>query len=164
MSKLSKHKEQFERVQRWYEIFKEINKGRIHNRTSEFYQDEVYAFFINCYHLKDWIINDKTVVILGTKAKKRKHVENYINSVDELKICADICNGSKHLCFDKEHPPRSGKKPEFGSKTFKVTIGTEPTKIAVKTLVNTSSGPKNAFDLATKCIKAWEKFYSINNL
>jgi len=45
MSRSSNYQEQFKRLERWYKRFEEINNGRIHNRPSEFYEDEVYSFF-----------------------------------------------------------------------------------------------------------------------
>lgn len=146
---LSNYQEQFERLNRWYKRFKEINNGRIHDKSSEFYKDDVYAFFMNCYHLKDWIINDP-----ATEADD-KLVENYINKNRELLICADICNGLKHFRLKKE---RSKESPKLGGMKAKVHLGTEPTTIAVEYEINTSSGPIDAFDLATKCMKAWEDF------
>jgi len=166
MSKLSKHQEQFERLQRWYERFKKINDGQVHDKSSEFYQDEVYAFFMNCYHLKDWIIEDDAVVLASKddKGKKKRIVENYINSVDDLKLCADICNSLKHLCLDKNRKPRSGEDPKFDRKSAKLNIGVGPIKIEMKYIIDTLSGPRDAFDIATKCIEAWGKFYSDNKL
>jgi len=53
--------EQFRRVKRWYTRFKSIDEGRPDTLTLDGYLDEVYAFFQNCYHLKDWIKNDASV-------------------------------------------------------------------------------------------------------
>lgn len=61
MTELRKYQEQFERMKRWYERIKKIEQGRPHNLPSDHYHDEVYAFFMNCYHLRDWIEKDKTV-------------------------------------------------------------------------------------------------------
>ena len=155
MSKLTRYQEQFKRLNRWYECFKKINNGKIHNKPSDFYQDEVYAFFMNCHHLKDWIKNDPAAASVADK------VENYINNNPELSLCADICNGLKHLHLISD---RSGERPKFGPRKYKVGLGIGSTTIAVKYTINTSSGPIDAFEIATKCINAWEKFYSINNL
>ena len=65
------------------------------------------AFFMNCYHLKDWIKNDISDTSLNAA------VEDYINQNACLKLCADICNGAKHL--DLTHS-------RFGEGT---SIGTE---------------------------------------
>jgi hypothetical protein len=136
-------------VKRWYKRFKEINDGLIHDKPSEFYEDEIYAFFMNCYHLKDWIRKDPAA------ASVTNQVENYINNNTELSLCADICNGLKHFHFDGD---RSGENPEFGKKKAKLDIGSGLTTIAVKYEINTSSGSIDAFDLATKCMNAWEDF------
>ena len=139
------YQEQFERVKRWYKRFKEINNGQIHDKPSEFYEDDVYAFFMNCYHLKDWIKKDPAA------ASVENIVENYITNNPELSLCADICNGLKHFHFNGD---RSGKSPEFGKKAAKLCIGSGLTTIALKYEIKTISGTIDAFDLATKCIKA----------
>ena len=46
---------------------------------------------MNCHHLKDWIKNDSAA------ASVANNVENYINNNPDLSLCADICNGVKHL-------------------------------------------------------------------
>ena len=62
MAGSSKYLEQFNRVKRWYERFAAINEGREHSAPSDYYyEDDVYAFFINCHHLEDWIIKDPDV-------------------------------------------------------------------------------------------------------
>jgi hypothetical protein len=104
-----KYQEQFERMKRWYEYFKSIDQGIPHTLSSDHYQDVVYAFFLNCYHLKDWIQNDDTLSL--TKQK----VEQFINQNDCMQVCADICNGIKHLKLSRE---RSGESPEFGPRHY----------------------------------------------
>jgi len=104
---------------------------------------------MNCYHLKDWIINDPV------KKVDKQIVEDYITNNRELSICADICNGLKHLQLDRE---RSGESPKFGKKEAELNIGTGPITIALKYEITTKTGTIDAFELATKCMKAWEDF------
>ena len=87
---MCEYKEQYDRTKRWYEEFKKINNKKEHIRNTQYEDDIVYAFFQNCYHLKDWIKNDD-------KIKTRKNVERFIEENKCLSICSDICNGSKHL-------------------------------------------------------------------
>ena len=136
-------------MKRWYKRFKEINNGQIHDKPSEFYEDEIYAFFMNCYHLKDWIKKDPAAASVANE------VENYINNNPELSLCADICNGLKHFHFSGD---RSGESPEFGKTAAKLYIGSGPTTIALKYEIKIKSGTIDAFDLATKCKKTWEIF------
>ncbi len=49
---------QLHRVKRYLQRFEEIGSGKAHNQSTPDYDDDVYAFFQNCYHLKDWIKND----------------------------------------------------------------------------------------------------------
>ena len=153
MTELRKHQEQFERPKRWYERIKKIDQGMPHNLPSDYYCDEVYAFFVNCYHLKDWIKNGKSV---GAAAEK---VEELINDNKQLSLCADICNGVKHLTLTST---RSGDDPRFGRREFKLGLGGPETNISVKYRIDTSSGPVDAFELATKCLQAWENFIVSN--
>ena len=153
MDSSSKYLEQFDRVKRWYQRFVTIDEGRQHNLPSDNYQDEVYAFFLNCYHLKDWIKYDESV---GAAAAK---VEGFINNNEEMKLCADICNGVKHLKVTK---PRSNKDPRFGKRKFNLAVGGTETTIGVKYSIDTSNGPVDAYELATKCLRAWENFIVSN--
>ena len=153
MAELRKHQEQFERVKRWYERIKNIDQGRPHNVPSDYYQDEVYALFLNCPHLKDWIKNDKSV---GAAAEK---VEEFIDNNKELSLCADICNGIKHLRLTRT---RSGQDPRFGKRKFNLGLGGPETTISVKYSIDISTGPVDAFELATKCLQAWENFIASN--
>jgi len=150
MSSSNDYMEQFERVKRWYERFRGISQGRLHDRPSDYYQDEVYAFFLNCYHLKDWIKNDESV---GAAAKME--VESFIDQNEELKLCADICNAIKHLRLTTT---RSDQDPRFGRRLFHVGLGGPETTVSVDYTIDTSSGPVDAFELATKCLQAWENF------
>jgi hypothetical protein len=145
------------RMMRWHAKFRAVDEGREHDMTSDNYLDDIHAFFQNCYHLKDWIKNDKT----GIPATVRNSVEGYINSSDPLKLCADICNSLKHLTLTNH---RSGENPTFGKKEFGLELGGGATKITLKWQVDTSSGPKDAFTLGTECVGAWDKFFATHGL
>ncbi len=81
--------EQWDRVVRWKNQCKIESKAGAAT-SLDFYE----AFFINAYHLKDWITQ---------WLKKNKH-DDIINELKLdfenqifLKILRDICNGSKHF-------------------------------------------------------------------
>jgi hypothetical protein len=138
---------QYERVIRWFERFKTINSGKMHTTSTENYEDEVHAFFQNCYHLKDWIKNDTSITRL-------LDVEKYINATVSLQLCADICNALKHL--SRNRPNRSGKDPEFGKQEVFLDLGTSGRAIRITYWVDTKDGPMDAFALATDCVAAWD--------
>ena len=154
MNSSSKYLEQFNRVKRSYERFASIDQGRLHECPSNFYKDDVDAFFQNCYHLKDWIINDENV------ETTRNEVETFITNNIDLRTCADICNKIKHLKLNRE--PRSGFDPQFEQTKYKLGVGGHPTTISVKYTIDTLNGLIDAFELATRCLEAWRKFIKLH--
>ena len=150
------YREQYDRMKRWYDRFAALDQGRSHDVPSDNYLDEIYAFFMNCYHLKDWIKNDTAVAVAIQQA-----VEPHINSSRQLKLCADICNSLKHLRLTSS---RSGENPAFGRKQFGLALGTGPTAINLKYEIDTTGGAIDAFQLATECLDAWDTFLSANGL
>lgn len=149
-------REQYDRTLRWHARFTELNSGRIHDRASDNYIDEIYAFFQNCYHLKDWLKNDATV-----DRSVRDKVESFINAERPLRLCADICISLKHLRIDR---PRSGEHPRFGGRHFGVNLGSGPTTLSVRHVVETNVGPEDAYALACQCVDAWKAFISMYSL
>lgn len=149
------YRQQYDRMKRWYDRFVALDQRRLHDMPSDNYLDEIYVFFMNCYHLKDWIKNDGTV-----NQTVKQAVEPYINSSRPLKLCADICNSLKHLRTSN----RSGENPAFGRKIFGLALGTGPTSVNLKYEINTSTGAMDAFQLATECVDAWDAFVTANGL
>jgi hypothetical protein len=146
------YREQLERVRRWYDRFAAITRGRPHDVVSENYIDDVYAFFLNCYHLKDWIRNDSSL-----PSTVQDDCEIWINNSRSLRICADLCNSHKHLVLAKK--PRSNEMPVFGEAHFGMSIGPGlPAAINLRFDVDTTSGREDAFELATDCLAAWKGF------
>jgi hypothetical protein len=150
------YREQYDRMKRWYDRFVVIDQGRPHDVPTDNYLDEVCAFFMNCYHLKDWIKHDGTVA-----ENVRRSVELHIDSSRPLKLCADICNSLKHL---RLRPGRSGESPDFGKKQIGLALGAGPPAVDFKYEIDTATGPIDAFQLATDCVRAWEVFMTTNGL
>lgn len=109
------YREQYDRMKRWYDRFAALNSGRQHNMTADNYLDEIYAFFLNCYHLKDWLRSDSTI-----PAAVQQSVEPHINVNRSLRLCADLCNSQKHLVLRQS---RSGENPTLGAKQYGLTLG-----------------------------------------
>lgn len=111
--------------------------------------DSLYTFFQHCYHLKDWIKNDPSCPL-------RTSVENFVSASPQLSLCADICNGSKHLNLTK--PPRSGHKPIVGGVESSMYMG----KVTIeKVSVQHGRNFVNAFELAEKCMAEWKAFLGL---
>jgi hypothetical protein len=78
---------QLARVERWYQ-----------RATKALYDadpdaaDFLYAFFQNAYHLQDWLRNS------GAASRADLKV---VTDSPALKLCRDVCNGSKHFALDE---------------------------------------------------------------
>jgi len=165
--------EQFERTKR------SLKKIENQDRDSTDYDDDLWHFFQDCYHLKDWIKNDLSVpeVIKGTKGKK---VENYINKNKELQICADLANRSKHLELTDS---RNNINAEVTNRNVTIQVPTlhvtlshdrkniinsysdSPGKTTQELIITLSDGTKyNALNVARKAVELWGKYLSDNGL
>jgi hypothetical protein len=157
-------------TRRFYEKLERIHKARPIEKQWEtyrdLYRDDAYAFFLFCYHIKDWIKNGPAV-----DGSTKSAVEAYINQNNCLKFCADIANGIKHLNLDKL---RSQSRPQFTSEEMimradgrkKKPNSNECAEVTVETngYIVTDEGRKEIFELATECLKAWELFFSQHSI
>jgi hypothetical protein len=85
---MSQAKTQFERVAR---TFQRVLDNQ--NRNPVEYEDDVWSFFQNCWHLKDWIKNDSQGVAKATRHKIDVEVKSY----PALVMMGDLANKSKNL-------------------------------------------------------------------
>jgi hypothetical protein len=149
---MTSHVEQYRRVKRYFERFKQINEGKAHVTDSLENLDDVFSFFIHCYHLKDWIKNDPKSGIDHSK------VEKFVHSNESLKICGDLTNGVKHLTIDQ---PKVGQGAVVKGSHLQLTIG-EEIKLQVKYDIEANGKLHDAFTLAKEAMKLWEEFLTIN--
>ena len=155
------HKDQYQRVLRWYERFRNINDGRQVGAQFECQYDEMLAFFMNCYHLKDWIKRDfeleKNHHDYIEFNQVRDEIERFISDNECLALCADLCNGAKHCSVDE-------KRHRFIEPTLVRSVvyvdEKEPDKYVKRgwMLISESGKEYDAFDLATQCVKKWKEF------
>jgi len=146
--------DQFNRVKRF------LNRIEAQDRDSTAYDDDLWAFFQNCYHLKDWIKNDPSV---GYDI--RNGVEVFVNNNKELRICADLANRSKHLELDKHI--RDDAKITSRNVTISVlTAGSDSEGTTTcEHVITLGDGSKHlALDIARQAVKAWERFLSDKGL
>lgn len=150
--------EQFERIKRLLGRFEALGQGIPHMQNSANYDDDVYSFFQNCYHLKDWIKNDPYCAAWPC-------VEAYINTSQDLQLCADLCNAQKHLKLTNH---RSGQNPQFGGGHTQLKIdegsGLTTVQIAISYDVETqNAGTLDALTLGRRCVTAWATFITAND-
>ncbi len=105
----------------------------------------MWSFFQNCWHLKDWVKNDVSVL-----PAVRATLETDLTSSPDLMICADLANGTKHLEFKT---PRVGAK--HTRKNFRLVVGGDS---SVEYIIDRGDGTQSdAVQLARNCLAAWEQ-------
>ncbi len=152
-----KWQEQYKRINRMFKRLEKYSKSSVKNGAFyeyEEYIDDLYNFFVNCYHLKDWLINN----LEDTKKKREKksEVESFINESEDLKLCADICNAHKHLRLDKK---RSYEDPALSKSSAKYKLTAKDISMEVEVYIKTKSlGEIPAQELAKRCLGKWTEY------
>ncbi len=66
-------------------------KRAINEQDEILIKDSIFNFSVAAYSIKDWLKNGHF-----SADKDKNEVERYINKTPMLRLCADLCNGSKH--------------------------------------------------------------------
>lgn len=142
MDKQFHFQEQYEKMIRWFKrlesIYKEVPGG-----FADFdARDIADVFFQNCYHLWDWIKE-------GSHSKiSQKDIQSFIHNSECLKVCKDLCNGSKHAEIISDTDIHSDY------------VVDKDWKIHGRILIVKCGDKKyDALDLAKKCIEEWNRFF-----
>ena len=70
---MAKYQDQLKRVERYFQRVENLCKGIGDNEGAWIYCDDVYTFFMHCYHLKDYLKNDSEYT-----RHTNSEIENYI--------------------------------------------------------------------------------------
>lgn len=113
-------------------------------------------YFLDCYHLKDYIKNDVMIPL-----ELRSKVERFASSNEIINLLGDVANSKKHLHLTKprvspnvklKHTPillgPAGTYPAGGIYKYVLEIETDSRQNNVDALV-----------FAKKCKGEWEKFF-----
>lgn len=147
--------EQLGRAERYLAKIRGIYAGTFkQSHDRDVYEDDLVSFFMHCYHIRDWIVRLNRV---GVKAKD---VDDFINANLCLRLCADLCNGSKHCKLDRA--ARSGSQPHISGKVYEasswLTGSGGGEVLRAKYSIVTSIGIVDALQLAEECMECWRKF------
>jgi hypothetical protein len=124
---------QWERVNRWH--------GRLKQPVPDIDRLDTYlAFFINCYALRDWLIQ--------SGAASKTDLDAHISKSDCMKACRDLCNRSKHFSLsDPSFDDQFSLVREYRGKG-------EPTAW----LVLSRGTRTELYTLAGQCLEFWDRF------
>jgi hypothetical protein len=111
--------------------------------------DAVYAFFMFCFHLKDWIKSDTAV-----PAPVREAVEDYVGSSAPLTRAQEVTNSVKHLVRTHGETARVGVEGDTLGGTF--VLGTS--RLGGRIVIRGHNGIEDAKQIADECLDAWADF------
>jgi hypothetical protein len=145
------YKDQLERLKRAREKLNDYNVNQI------IYKDNLWSFFQNAYHLKDWLKNDSNFTL------SNKSIEDFITDSKFVKIAADLANRSKHLKLTNERGHNSDcNKESVTIFVNTVSFDNEVNKLMPKPKViyyylieNDNNESFNHIDLADNIINEW---------
>ena len=152
---------QWDRVKRRYTRLELMNTPGEHiSPAADYPDDDFQAFFVDCFHLKDWLKND------SASGLSSKEVEDTVTKSGVLGLCGDLANGSKHLLLTT---PRVDPHAKLSGRLFKVALQAggstpQPTTIAYSYKVEVLGKTFDAFELATACMAEWESFLKSKGL
>ena len=141
-------REQYDRMRRWYarlDVFAPVDEHRV---------DDFYAFFVCCFHLRDWLMQDS-----GLEKSFGPAAKAFVNDNFWLRICADIANGSKHLRLDKRVRIDPAARVEKTTLKFD-TAGFSPEAFMSQDfiVVPAAGTPWIALAVAREAVAAWDSF------
>jgi hypothetical protein len=92
---------QYERVHRWHGRLSERRRPGDDAQTHELRRlDFARAFFIECFHLADWLAKDSSVRI------GESEINRLVQRSEWLKVSQHITNDSKHAVMKSERPAK----------------------------------------------------------
>jgi len=117
------------------------------------YDDAVLTFFQNAWHLKDWIRNDPTIPKPVADA-----IVSLVEVSPELLVCADLCNGAKHL-------RRTRSRLGADLSRFDMEFAPDNSNVTFEQYVDLRDGTTFAArDAADVAIRVWEGILRRNGL
>jgi hypothetical protein len=114
------------------------------------FQDMMWAFFQNCWHVKDWVCNDEHL-----NGVKKDSVIIMAHQSTELMACRDVCNGTKHL------GERKGARHAHIDTVFSAPGGHPLQRDCI---VNYGGEEISGVKLARACISEWERILQSEGL
>ena len=145
--------QQLERTRRYLDRIRRLYRGvpAEWDRRLEF-EDDVYSFFVHCYHVRDWFFHLNKINLT------EKELEGFVEKHHALRICADLCNGTKHCTLTKKL--RTNDQPHLiGRKSVGHSEGIIPGQESILSSQFTimSEGKQyDALEVAEACMFAWD--------
>lgn len=134
----------------WQMQWRRVERGftklsRAYNDT-ERYDDDIYHFFQDAWHLKDWIKNDSSV-----SSNVRDQVEQQVNQVQVFRVAGDFANGTKHMALER---PRA-ENAQFTERKVTINLGHPGPALQERVLTLADGSQTTAEAVATTLMREW---------
>ena len=151
---MSSYKDQLLRVGRFLRRVENIARDQVE------YEDDLWSFFQNCWHLKDWIKNDDAL-----SQGCRDSVERDAEKFESLMICADLANRSKHLRLTKIRKDANLRVHIEVQIQENVRTAESSSSVSWQYAVVFENGSqREALDVARSAVKDWKMLLSGHSL
>ncbi len=121
-------------------------------------EDDLWAFFMNCWHVKDWVKNDNLL-----PEALRNQVAAAAETRDTapmLAVCADVAKGIKHVTLTRR-PHAGGAKVE----TFVITPATDGRSVSWDYLIGLDDGSyATAYEVGREALLEWNRILQAHHL
>ena len=122
--------------------------------------DAFTSFFIQCYHLRDWLAESRF---------SRRDIDIFISESFSLSLCRDMANKQKHKTIDKYEPQNHLVEHKIHNDSNIVTSIVryyDPFRKENRFGIDVQEFGTliDVIDLAEKCVDEWERFLYIYSM
>lgn len=156
--------DQWQRVLRWHDRLTPLLTAFPEEEPARSYAlDDVWAFFMNCYHLRDWLIR--------AGVKGQQEVDDFIDQSEAMQLCRDVANGIKHYRLDPRRPTTTnanwttmtyytygtygGPEDELRERAHRIFLPDQAKRFEV-------TATRDVFEVADACVAAWRIFLDLS--
>jgi hypothetical protein len=134
--------DQLRRVRRWHKRLDDV-PATVTREGKEAALDYIDAFFLACFHLKDWV--------KASGHPKANEVEQFIADHAEMELSRKLCNASKHFELSSGSAMRTDAHAVF-------IDGVRQQEAETWIVIDDDGREWEMFQLANRCMALWEGF------
>lgn len=146
------YQEQLDRIKRLEEDLQRFKVANDDNFETAI--DAFTSFFIQCYHLRDWLAESRY---------SRRDIDIFVSESFSLSLCRDMANKQKHKTIDKYEPQNHLVEHKYKNTSSPIVVYYDPERKESRFGVDVEEFGTliDVLDLADKCISEWERFLYI---
>ncbi|MFA5012969.1 MAG: hypothetical protein WC520_00175 [Candidatus Paceibacterota bacterium] len=155
MKNVLPYREQLDRIVRLKEDIMRFSVATDDNFENAI--DAFTSFFIQCYHLRDWLIQSRY---------GRVDIDIFISKSAWLSLCRDMANKQKHREIDKYDPQNHFTKNKSSGTATPIIKYYDPFRGEDRFGIDVQEFGTliDVIDLAEKCIEEWKRFLHIYSI